>query len=78
MRRRMIYFLKNPLPSVEARFRKASVRIWSGEHNAWWRANCRGYTIYSSAAGLYSFADALANTRHCGPEKRIFFETTAR
>lgn len=46
-------------------------RIWSGEHRAWWRANRSGYTTDEQAAGIYSFEEAYAATRHCGPEKQI-------
>lgn len=50
------------------------VRIWSAEHQAWWRANRCGYTVHPEAAGTYSFAEAWEATRHCGPEKRIIYE----
>lgn len=50
---------------------KEPVAIWSGEHNAWWRANRSGYCIDPVAAGLYSLADAIKATHHVGPEKRI-------
>lgn len=33
--------------------------IWSIEHNAWWAPNSRGYTPYRSAAGKYSYEEAL-------------------
>jgi hypothetical protein len=32
--------------------------IWSDEHEAWWRPNCRGYTTKVSEAGGYTFAEA--------------------
>lgn len=47
------------------------VRIWSGEHVAYWRANAQGYVEDVEAAGIYSFEDALAHIAHCGPEKRL-------
>ena len=50
------------------------VRIWSGEHNAYWRHNASGYTVRASAAGIYTRSDAEAFTNHCGPEKRIELE----
>lgn len=50
---------------------KEPVAIWSGEHNAWWRANRSGYCTDPVAAGLYSLADAISATHHVGPEKRI-------
>ncbi len=75
MVRRMEYFFRNPLPAVEARFRQAPLRIWSGEHGAWWRPDGAGYTINPSHAGLYTLEEAKALTGHCGREKRIFFQT---
>ncbi len=36
------------------------VKIWSFEHNAWWRANSQGYTSYESRAGLYDRDKALS------------------
>ena len=50
---------------------RCSVRIWSGEHHAWWRENRCGYTTHKMEAGIYRFADAYDATAHCGPEKRI-------
>lgn len=51
-----------------------TVRIWSGEHGAYWRSDSRGYTLDRFDAGYYVFHDAFNRTRHCGPEKRIAFE----
>lgn len=52
-----------------------TVRIWSSEHGAYWRADASGYTMTADAAGHYEFADAYDRTKHCGPEKGIEFET---
>lgn len=49
------------------------VRIWSGEHSAWWRPERAGYTVHIESAGIYDFDDAYAATEHCGPEKRIVY-----
>lgn len=51
----------------------AEVRIWSGEHGAWWRPDNAGYTNNLLDAGKYRPKNAFEATRHCGPEKRIFF-----
>ena len=56
------------------RFRGRDVRIWSAEHRLYWRPNGQGYTSDRSEAGVYKFEDAVRRTRHCGPEKRIFYE----
>ena len=49
------------------------VRIWSSEHGAYWRPGGGGYTVHREAAGTWVSQDAFAETRHCGPEKRIWF-----
>jgi hypothetical protein len=33
-------------------------RIWSLEHNAWWRPNAAGYAVAISDSGIYSFEQA--------------------
>ena len=74
-RRSMEYFRDyHALPAVLQRFRSGDVLIWSKEHGAYWRPGGCGYTTHVEAAGRYSLDDALLNTRHCGPEKRIVFE----
>jgi len=47
------------------------VLIWSGEHQAWGRPECCGYTTHREAAGIYLFEDAFDATIGCGPEKKI-------
>lgn len=59
---------------VRAALNGTHVRIWSGEHFAYWRPASAGYTTDGLGAGIYEFSDAYARTRHCGPEKRIAFE----
>jgi hypothetical protein len=61
-------------PQVRERHKGRMVRIWSGEHAAYWRPDCGGYTREVSEAGVYSFEDAYAATNHCGREKEISFE----
>ena len=34
--------------------------LWSTEHQAWWRAGKRGYTVSIAHAGLYPRAEAIA------------------
>jgi len=36
-----------------------------------WREQRAGYTDVKSSAGIYTFADALDASFHCGAEKRI-------
>jgi len=33
--------------------------IWSHEHQAYWRANCCGYTTDKKEAGAYTFDEAV-------------------
>lgn len=51
------------------------VLIFSREHMSYWRPGAAGYTTDPDEAGVYDFAEAYAHTMHCGPEKRIEFET---
>lgn len=44
------------------------VRIWSGEHRAYWGPDSCGYY---DRAGADTY---LSRTWHCGPEKRIAYE----
>ncbi|MBZ8133253.1 hypothetical protein [Afifella sp. IM 167] len=57
-----------------AAFHGRNVRIWSGEWKLYWRAGSAGYTGKVEEAGVYAFGEALAKTRHCGPEKCIAYE----
>jgi alpha-glutamyl/putrescinyl thymine pyrophosphorylase clade 1 len=72
----MIKILKAPrLRRLTLRYLQGhAILIWSGEHRAWWRPNCQGYTQSIDEAGRYSFADAFEATKHCGPEKKIAFD----
>ena len=45
--------------------------IYSGEHNAYWRAECSGYTTSIDHIGRYTLNEAKQVTDHCGPEKQI-------
>ena len=47
------------------------VRIYYGECRLYWRDNSSGYTDSILAAGIYKLKNAIAATRHCGPEKKI-------
>lgn len=49
------------------------VRIWSGEHGAWWRTGGAGYTIKDDEAGVWDFSEAYTMTNTCGPEKKIWY-----
>lgn len=53
------------------------VLIWSGEHSAWWRTYCSGYTPDSGKAGVYKFEDAFKYTAHYMPHKKIRFDVVA-
>ena len=51
------------------------VRIWSFEHNAWWKPNAWGYTPDINEAGLYKRAEAEAivnaANKYIGPNGSI-------
>jgi hypothetical protein len=69
---------KSAEAAIDALRQKMHVLIWSGEHRAWWRPNCSGYTTEREMAGLYDLVDAWASTKHCGPEKQIMFQPAPR
>ena len=50
------------------------VRIWSVEHQQYWRPNSRGYTGDRELSGVYEFPDAFERTKHCDESKGIIFE----
>jgi len=50
------------------------VRIWSGEHQAWWGPDGRSYFTEKGSAGIYSMSEAWRHTKHCCPKKKIQFE----
>jgi hypothetical protein len=50
------------------------VRIYSYQHEAYWRPNAGGYTREKEEAWVLSRAEAERITKHCGPEKRIELE----
>lgn len=58
-------------PSLKARFEK--VRIYSCEHQAYWRDTGQGYTTDSSESDILTMEEAFTKTCHCGPEKMIIF-----
>lgn len=49
------------------------VRIYSYQHNAYWRPDGKGYVTDGLAAGVFLLGAAYDLTKHCGPEKRITF-----
>lgn len=49
------------------------VHIFSGEHKTFWREDGSGYTYDLDQAGIYTLKEAFERTRHCGPEKQIYF-----
>ena len=65
-------------PELMAVWQNKSVRIWSNEHQMYWRPGRAGYTSDGLKAGIYKFPDAFTATRHCGPEKKICFRTISQ
>lgn len=53
----------------------STVLIWSGQWKAWWRKNGRGYTDNINQAGTFEINNAWKRTNHCGPEKKIEFQS---
>jgi hypothetical protein len=45
------------------------VRIWSNEHDAWWRENSHGYTRHVDEAGMYERAIAERICKEAGKLK---------
>lgn len=39
-------------------------RVWSIEHDGWWRPNHQGYTKSKKEAGLYNYTEALQIVRN--------------
>jgi hypothetical protein len=60
-------------PELEQEMQYSLVRIWSDEHEAFWRPNGSGYTADGLRAGIWRFSDAFKKTNHCDPGKRIQF-----
>ena len=58
---------------TKAKFAGKRVRIWSGEHRAWWRPGGCGYTTLIENAGIYSFEDAWRASAHCCQTKQIYY-----
>lgn len=56
-------------PEKLSRF--SSVKIYSKQWGAWWRANGAGYTTDIAQAGIYTAQDAWQYVSHCGAEKKI-------
>lgn len=54
-----------------------TVRIWSREHQCFWRPNAQGYTAKPDEAWTVDFTTAYKHTKHAGPEKGIEFVPVA-
>ena len=50
-----------------------NVRIFSAEHNAYWRKTGQGYTENENESAIWNMKRAYKRTCHCGPEKQIQF-----
>lgn len=73
-RRTLVAMKRRGGERTRAKLAGKQVRIWSGEHSAWWRPGAAGYTTHQDAAGIYPFEDAWSHTSHCDRDKRIAFE----
>lgn len=45
-------------------------RIWSIEHDGWWKPNSNGYTQYKGLAGNYSYEEALEIVKNANRHRR--------
>lgn len=61
-------------PTLRGRWYGKQVRIWSGEHEAYWRPGGAGYTADGLEAGIFAFEDAWDRSSHCDPSKRIEYK----
>lgn len=66
----LVHLLKYP----EKRHRFKNVRIWSGEHMAWWGPDSKGYAGDIRHAGVYIMDDAWATSSHCCKKKKIVYQ----
>ena len=60
-------------PSLLESMGNPMCRIYSAEWGYYWRPKGAGYGSQSEA-GMYSFQNAYMTTKHCGPEKQIWYE----
>jgi hypothetical protein len=49
------------------------VKIFSSQWGYYWRKTGQGYTPNPHESQTYTIAEAFAKTKHCGPEKKIWF-----
>jgi len=58
-------------PQLIGRFPR--VRIYSAEHDAYWRRYGQGYTVEKGESAVWDCMDAFRKTMHCDPIKGIQF-----
>lgn len=75
MRRKLTSMQRKGGNRTKDKFLGKLVRIWSGEHQAWWGPDRRSYTTVLSEAGIYSFEDAWNACFLACPKKEIEFVT---
>ena len=57
-------------PGLMRRFPR--VRIYSAEHDAYWRGTGQGYTQDKTKSAVLDCEEAFNRVQHCGPEKLIW------
>jgi len=56
--------------------REKEVHIWSGEREAWWRPDAKGYTGDIGEAGVYSLKEGAEIIADADPEKELVLVLT--
>lgn len=62
-------------PGLKRRVLQDAVHIYSGEHRAYWRESGHGYTTALAESWTLPLEEAIRQTSHCDPSKKIEFHS---